>query len=259
MPATLAVELWEMIIDYLHSDQASLRACCLTCKSWFPASRYHLFRMLLLNAYNFHKFISVLSPSSHITIGPYVRTLILIEGKQRSRSEPKWVAMTLPALAAHLPQVESLQILWLHWSDDDSLACSALLDSFSSLKALHLCSLTFDNPTHLLEVIASFPRLESLHIPKVIFLRPHDSKVVPSHVRPPNSLIRIEFGSSFMAFALDWLAMQPALVSLRTICLNSLSVSETASAARLLRVLGPQLEHLSFSVVGNHEVKQAKS
>jgi hypothetical protein len=259
MPANLPIELWETIIDHLHSDQVSLRTCGLTCKSWLPASRYHLFRVLVLTAYDFHKFIKILSPSSLTTIGPYVNALILNEGKERRVSEPKWVAKALPALAAHLPDVESLRILWLYWSDEDSLACSALLDSFAGLKALHLSNLAFDNPAHLLEVIASFPRLESLHISKVMFLGPHNPKATSSHVGPPNSLTKIEFGNSFISTVLDWLATQPVVIGLRTISLNSLPVCETASAARLLRVLGPQLEHLSLSVVGDHEVGEVKS
>ncbi|KAI0790675.1 hypothetical protein C8Q75DRAFT_806073 [Abortiporus biennis] len=38
----LSPELCDMILDYLHDDQAALKACSLTCKGWLPRSQYHL-------------------------------------------------------------------------------------------------------------------------------------------------------------------------------------------------------------------------
>lgn len=41
-------ELQDMIIDHLHDDKETLASCSLVCKSWLPASRFHLFRKIRL-------------------------------------------------------------------------------------------------------------------------------------------------------------------------------------------------------------------
>ncbi|OCH84290.1 hypothetical protein OBBRIDRAFT_741816, partial [Obba rivulosa] len=39
----LPPELTDTIIDFLHDDDAALRACSLTCRAWLRSSRTHLF------------------------------------------------------------------------------------------------------------------------------------------------------------------------------------------------------------------------
>jgi hypothetical protein len=46
--AKFPTELTERIIDFLYPDKDALTACSLVCKSWNPASRYHLFQELIL-------------------------------------------------------------------------------------------------------------------------------------------------------------------------------------------------------------------
>lgn len=41
-------ELYERIIDHLYEDIPALLACCLVCRAWVPASRYHLFGRRLI-------------------------------------------------------------------------------------------------------------------------------------------------------------------------------------------------------------------
>ncbi|EKM51322.1 uncharacterized protein PHACADRAFT_200143 [Phanerochaete carnosa HHB-10118-sp] len=42
MSPKLPQELWDMVIDHLHDDRATLLVCCCICKSWLPSSRFHL-------------------------------------------------------------------------------------------------------------------------------------------------------------------------------------------------------------------------
>ena len=46
--ADLPRELLDIIIDHLHSDKISLKACSLVCHAWLDSSRYHLFREIRL-------------------------------------------------------------------------------------------------------------------------------------------------------------------------------------------------------------------
>ena len=43
MPPVIPQELFDIILDFLHNDVAALCSASLVCKSWLPASRFHLF------------------------------------------------------------------------------------------------------------------------------------------------------------------------------------------------------------------------
>ena len=59
MPA-LANELTDTVIDFLHGDRSSLCACALVSKSCLPSARYHLFSDIVVNAFNFPSFHSLI-------------------------------------------------------------------------------------------------------------------------------------------------------------------------------------------------------
>jgi hypothetical protein len=46
MPPPIPQELSDMILDFLHNDVSALCNAGLVCKSWLPASRFHLFSKL---------------------------------------------------------------------------------------------------------------------------------------------------------------------------------------------------------------------
>ena len=46
----LPLEMSDHIIDFLWDDVAALKSCTLTCKTWYPASRYHLRRHLVVRS-----------------------------------------------------------------------------------------------------------------------------------------------------------------------------------------------------------------
>ncbi|KAJ7509903.1 CNH domain-containing protein [Mycena galericulata] len=41
----LPTEIFERIIDFLHTDKSALISCSTVCRSWFPTSRYHLYNL----------------------------------------------------------------------------------------------------------------------------------------------------------------------------------------------------------------------
>ena len=44
----LPTEIFERIIDFLHSDKNALVSCSLVCTAWYPTTRYHLLTLLPL-------------------------------------------------------------------------------------------------------------------------------------------------------------------------------------------------------------------
>ena len=43
MSLSLPQEIFDLVVDHLHDDPTTLRACCLVSKSWIPQTRIHLF------------------------------------------------------------------------------------------------------------------------------------------------------------------------------------------------------------------------
>ena len=43
MSLFLPQEIFDLVVDHLHDDPTTLRACCLVPKSWIPRTRIHLF------------------------------------------------------------------------------------------------------------------------------------------------------------------------------------------------------------------------
>ena len=53
-PPALAAELTDHIIDFLHDDKQALSVCALTHPAWLPASRFHLFNIITIDAGDDH-------------------------------------------------------------------------------------------------------------------------------------------------------------------------------------------------------------
>ena len=64
-------ELSDLILDFLHDDVAALCSAGLVCKSWLPASRFHLFSDIELQMANIHHGLEVISAECS-TIPPYI-------------------------------------------------------------------------------------------------------------------------------------------------------------------------------------------
>ena len=69
-------ELSDTILDFLHDDMAALCSAGLVCRSWLPASRFHLFSDIELNRQiNGHRVLLEAVCAECSTIPPYIRYL----------------------------------------------------------------------------------------------------------------------------------------------------------------------------------------
>ena len=53
MTRFLPPEILDIVVDHLHDQQTTLRACCVVSKSWVPRTRIHLFAHVTFNARRF--------------------------------------------------------------------------------------------------------------------------------------------------------------------------------------------------------------
>ena len=101
---TLPGEDVDVIIDHLHDDVPSLKACALVCHSWLPSSRYHLFYKRTINdrrkAQDTPLFLSV-NPA----LAAYIRHLDIKRGHSYFISFPE-----LEALLRALPSIRVLSL-----------------------------------------------------------------------------------------------------------------------------------------------------
>ena len=53
MPCSLPPEILDLIVDHLHDEPLTLKACCITSKAWIPRTRRHLFAHVRFDKFMF--------------------------------------------------------------------------------------------------------------------------------------------------------------------------------------------------------------
>jgi hypothetical protein len=153
----VAPELIDVIIDMLHADRAALATCALVCKSWLPASRYHLFSKVTITRWNKLAIPELLS-SSRCTITSAVEHLVLHTIKGLSQN------------ICRLPNVTELSLYKF------CMCCSCipepppidLIPLLRNLESLHIDEISGDGgDIFLLTLLRHCPRLQSLSLENI--------------------------------------------------------------------------------------------
>ena len=132
-------ELFDTILDFLHNDVAALCSAGLVCKSWLPASRFHLFSTGIywnLSALE-HRGLEVICVEGS-NIPPYILRLEMEGDESRSLNE------TL----LRLPLLSNVKLLLLSHIDMANLTTDAkmkLTTMLKNLTTLHLSNFTVRN------------------------------------------------------------------------------------------------------------------
>ena len=160
----IPAELIDYIIDFLHNDKASLRACSLISRTWYPAACYHLYREVCLSSFqSCLAYRSLLEKS--IALGSFTRkvkisnALPLIPRTKDTISDPRielglcW-GFIFPALkwTTHL----KLSFLTIHPS-----LVSNVVQNFPSLCDLTMEYCRFEPFSDFAIILCSFPALQS--------------------------------------------------------------------------------------------------
>ena len=159
MPSSpdLPPEILDLIVDHLHAEPATLKACCLTSKLLVPRTRSHLFARVEFNSVSIKQWMK-LFPDPSTSPVHYTRTLFLWKF-------PITGVDTTSALACirSFCYVAELEIDASSWTEDDRFLSSLVpLHGLSpSLRSLSL-KYTFLPLSEVLHLICSFPLLEDL-------------------------------------------------------------------------------------------------
>lgn len=155
MPCPLPSEIHDLIIDFLHDDDAALKACCVVSKSWVPRARRHLYARIVFDARpnsrlpNIHLWMEAF-PDPSDSPARYTHSLVIHE--------------SLVAIAPYISWIRAFSdIVQLHLDGDVGPHFLIPLHGFShTLKSLRLGCRTSIPFSEMFSFVCSFPLLENL-------------------------------------------------------------------------------------------------
>ncbi|OCH90080.1 hypothetical protein OBBRIDRAFT_826136 [Obba rivulosa] len=223
-------ELTDRIIDFLHGDAPSLRVCCLTCRSWLPSSRFHLFYSVKLDAAcKYQAFDQLLRCSPYL--GPYVKEFIL----DMPPHPPDTLFMSI---ARRLGAVKLLRIQgWARHVDQDTFAAIGPVTDMTIWAS-------FSHLSDLVALLNAYPHLEKLTLWSVMCGRDHIS--VPENRVPFSTLrqLRMDGGNETVSSKL----FTRPLPSLEALSLTAYNAVDLSALCRLLDDIGSSLHDLDISI-----------
>jgi hypothetical protein len=233
----LPVELYRLIIGHLRYDQATLKACSLTCKTFLHLSRYHLFYYVrLYGGDHTERFLDAISSiHSPTSPGTYVRYLFIYD------KYGPWLNKALPLLTTRLPNVT---ILGLHfrWNALGETQQAMMLTGFQKVTYLRLDS-AFDTSAQMTELIASFPLLERLNSSNADW-----SKYAEPMIPLPQSINKITLSAYHSTF-FDQLLNLELHPNVRAIKFLQMHERYAKEINKLLKTLGSHLEDLDVGKI----------
>ena len=171
-PITIAQELVDMLIDFLHADRSSLAACSLTCRAWLPAAQFHLFHKVNVEVHTFPRLLRLFETSPHIaelvqslSVGSRTGYRELLHSSsynnpldQLEYMMTRRIVSKLPELTARLSSVKSLQIFGDLWTWHVLRELSTL----PQVNQVDMFNLKFHKSSGLVSVLFALPALQRL-------------------------------------------------------------------------------------------------
>lgn len=254
----LPPELFDETLDHLWDDPKALQACSLTCRSWVPTVRLHLFRTIRLHSpsscADFAALLHV-SPS----IAWCVRKLTIsasysgVDEDQNAVEDDAWVNTTQSiahCLGAY-GRVNTLALSRLRWSILDPATKDAFKAVFRSVKMLVLFEVRFRASGDVLEFLDAFPELEELYFHAVSWeFDTVESIASTDRLAYPGDKMHLTYlfldPRSSPTLVTEWVLSHPSEQKLRTIQLCWREMDNTKALGDLLKASGSSLERLQI-------------
>jgi len=149
--SSLPPEILDHVIDYLHNETATLKACCVVSKSWVPRARKHLFAHVELDACDFlFETWKKTFPDPSSSPAHHTRSLLILT--------PPTITAADTSAGGWVRTFRSVTHLQLIHLDRASLV---LLHGLSpAVRSLNLTIVPFE----VFDLICSFPLLEDLRL-----------------------------------------------------------------------------------------------
>ena len=159
-------ELTDRVIDHLHDDRLSLKACSLVCQEWRCASQFQLYQHLSFSLGKAENYMYTMKsfwrspPENAVHYLQHVRTLTLTNGRGHfSRLDLK----CLSNLSKVLPNVQTLELSRTQWAI--SARDKEPIEPWTSVRTLKIsCTPMVVCPAQsLITILQVLPNVEHLH------------------------------------------------------------------------------------------------
>ena len=153
---SLPPEILDLIVDHLHDEPTTLKACCLVSKSWVWRTRWHLFFHVEFNTAesSFEKWMKVFQEPSN-SPAHHTRTLSIFG--------PEVVAAASADRRAWIHPFRHITTLSVDMKDTPGVSLVHLHGLSPTLISLGLFHPTIP-PSEVINLICSFPLLEDLYL-----------------------------------------------------------------------------------------------
>ena len=209
-------ELCDLIFESLWNDTLSLKHCSLVCKAWLHATRTYLFRRVILTPKNIDPFTDLII-DSRSTVHPHVRNLEL----RRINYLNRWIISNFTPTLTHL----------------------------------HMREVTFNAFADLLDIICSFPCLQSVALDELTV----KSSSVEKSARIQNkslpfsvNSVRCRGGRRCLRAFLLWLLQHNDAPKLSSLDVGPIEEESTFEIGKYLAFAGSAINHLSISFDFGH-------
>lgn len=240
-------ELSDHIIDFLHDDRRALKACSLTCRTWYPTSRYHLYRKVHLNSLEgCQTFIQILQSSPYL--GQFARYLNLCNIAPHAPKYPgnaSELASLWPRILPALPHVEHVDASFL--TIDHSLT-TLLTRNFPRTAELTLQYCRFQSFSDLASVLLAFPSLQRCTFRGVSWDGGHGAVDYATERRDHGACLgALTLGRDLNRGALvTWLLQERLCDSLDTLTASLSSEADAVILQDLIGTSAKSLQHLDL-------------
>ncbi|KAH8077032.1 hypothetical protein BXZ70DRAFT_963349 [Cristinia sonorae] len=233
-------ELTDRIIDHLHNDKRTLRACSRVSTSWVTRSRYYLWQFVELDLKNYMKFEDILRDNPEI--GYFVKslktTVYFFEEK------PNWLDESLPRIARRLHSVEQLTLA------GNGTYRSAPFHAFPSVKKLRVLDCEFASVNEFISLLCLLPSLEDLFSNNVLVGASATLIKQPTSVQRPK-LKKLEFLATRLDphMFTDWMIREGIHEEIESIILRPLQKGALIPVGRFISAVGPRLKHFEIAII----------
>ncbi|KAF8487967.1 hypothetical protein JB92DRAFT_3148386 [Gautieria morchelliformis] len=240
-------ELIDRVIDHLHDDLPSLRACCIACRAWVASARFHIFHDIVLSTEltNVLRVLVLLENSPHIFA--LVRSLT-IKGHYDMWSH--YLNVVIPLIAPKLTRLKTLRVHRVTLALQHPKVLSALIHNFSTLQELSIIAVTFKRFGDFATLIVEHPFLKYLDLGEI---RWNESVTAASHWENMfqeypdlRSRLRCVGLHNLPPSSVDWISEHYHILAAHMFTRPTFSLPLSPQMARIIQLLGSSLEHLTL-------------
>jgi len=224
---------------YADEDWRTLGSFGLVQTAWLPPSRRYLFSNVSLNSSNVDAFLDILT-APYCTVAPYVCRLEL------KQHHGKLLNKFLP-YGQPLSAVKELMIEELRWEDLIPEAEEILLFGFKDITHLELDDQKFDSFAQFVNFITKFSSLEFLSLTRGDWdedFGPPPFQIATESILAKLTTLKASVYSPCKCELMKWLLRCDPVPAISTVDLDGVTEDEAPAVARLMRALGPALQHL---------------